>query len=289
MPTNFDMDALRTLLAGIDLGNFARAANEVGRSQSAVSMQMKKLEQQAGVPLFVRKGRGLVPTEAGETFVQHARQIIAMNDDAARSIGAPVAPETLRLGLPQDFFDDVMPITVRTLSKAQPQSHLMVRAGNNHTIYGDIEAGRLDGAIAFFPMNSGAKGTLLCKLPVRWIASRDLELAKHTTQLPLVLFNHPCIFRQAAIASLDRSNTLWRAALTTPSLAAVWAALRSGFGIGVRIEHALPDDIVDVGKKFKLPKLPSVELRLLQAEPASELSDEMMATLKRVTMDVLKQ
>lgn len=289
MITSFDIEALRAAVAGIDQGSFARAANELGRSQSAVSMQLKKLEQQAGTRLFVRKGRGLVPTDAGDALIQYARQIIALNDDAARAVGAAVAPETVRLGLPQDFYDDVMPATVRAFSDLHPEAHVTVRAGNNHMIGDDIEAGRLDAAIAFFPQGSGARGELLCELPVRWLAHQGFaELAQQAT-VPLVLFNHPCLFRQAALASLDRAGLRWRAALTTPSLAAVWAALRSEFGIGVRIEHGRPEDIVDLGTWEGLPALPSVELRLLGTQAASPLAGDMMTVLKGITIDVLEK
>ena len=289
MTTSFDIDALRAVVAGVEQGSFARAANELGRSQSAVSMQLKKLEQQAGARLFVRRGRGLVPTETGEALVRYARRIVALHDEAARAVGAAVAPETVRLGLPQDFYDDVMPATVRAFADRHPEVHVTVRAGNNHTIDDAVEAGRLDGAIAFFPKASGGKGEVLCELPVRWLAHEGFAEPAPRTAMPLVLFNHPCLFRQAALASLDRAGRRWRAALTTPSLQAVWAALRSDFGVGVRVEHGVPADIVDVGDRACLPPLPPVELRLLGTPAASPLVGDLMALLKGVTMDVLTQ
>src|ERR1700745_721111 len=100
MKPNFDMDALRTMVVGTELGSFARAASQLGRSQSAVSMQLKKVEQPAGAPLFRRNGRSLVPTEAGDVLLAYARRIIALNDEAAASIGAAVAAASVRMGLP---------------------------------------------------------------------------------------------------------------------------------------------------------------------------------------------
>ena len=99
----FDINALRAIVAGTELRSFARAATQLGRSQSAISMQLKKLEQQAGTQLFVRKGRALVPTDAGESLVAYARRIIALNDEAALALGATATTATVRLGLPQDF------------------------------------------------------------------------------------------------------------------------------------------------------------------------------------------
>ena len=240
MSTHFDVAALRAMLSGIEQGSFVRAANELNRSQSAVSMQLKKLEQQAGIKLFERKGRGLVPTEAGETLLSYARQIITLNDEAARALGAATKQETLRLGLPQDFYEDVMPATMNEFSVEHPDVHINVRAGNNHIIEDEIDAGRLDGAIAFFPKGTCSKGELLCELPIQWLAHKEFTELKKGAEIPLVLFNHRCLFRQHALASLDNAGQRWRKVLTTPSLAAVWSALRSGFGVGVRVEHCVP-------------------------------------------------
>ncbi len=288
MTTNFDIDALRAVVSGIEQGSFARAAVELGRSQSAVSMQLKKLEQQAGVQLFARKGRGLVPTEAGEAFTEYARQIISLNDEAARAVGAAVAPETVRLGLPQDFYDDVMPATLNAFSDLHPGVHVTVRAGNNDKLYDEIEAGRLDCAIAFFLKNSATKGELLCELPLLWLAHKDFSELDKSALVPLVLFNHPCLFRQLALAALDKAGCRWRAVLTTPSLAAVWAALQSGFGVGVRVERRVPNDVVSVGHWPALPYLPPVELRLIGSQSASPAAREMMDVLRRTTLDLIE-
>lgn len=288
MKTSFDIDALRAVVFGIEQGSFARAAIELGRSQSAVSMQLKKLEQQAGVQLFVRKGRGLAPTEAGETFAKYARRIIALNDEAARAMGASVAPETVRLGMPQDFYDDVMPATMDAFAGAYPEVQIAVRAGNNYMIYDEVEAGRLDAAIAFFPSDSSGKGELLCELPLRWLAHEGFPEISESAPVPLALFTHPCLFRQVTLASLDRSGRPWRAVLTTPSLGAIWAALRSEFGIGVRVRHNVPADIVDVSHWPGLPDLSTVELRLLESDSASPIAREMVALLRAKTMELIR-
>lgn len=278
---NFDMDALRTIVTGADLGSFARAAIHLGRSQSAVSMQLKKLEHQTGTQLFTRKGRGLVPTEAGEAFIAYARRIIALNDEAALSVGLVVPSALVRLGLPQDFFDDVMPATLQSFSRTYDNSHVDVIAGENHSIAQEVRAGRIDAAIAFFQPGSPDEGEILCELPMRWLAHQDRVEDILRDPLPLILFNHPCLFRQAALSVLDQSKTPWRAALTTPSLPAVWAALRSGLGIAVRTDHAKPEEMINVENLFELPKLPAIELRLLHApeisKPARGLAEALRA------------
>src|SRR5215469_250837 len=117
MRPTFDMDALRTMVVGVELGSFSRAAAQLGRSQSAVSMQLKKLEQQADRRLFRRNGRGLVPTEAGDALLAYARRIIALNDEAASSVGATAMAASVRVGLPQEFVEDVIPGAIAQFSR----------------------------------------------------------------------------------------------------------------------------------------------------------------------------
>lgn len=281
----FDIDALRAVVAGIELRSFARAAVELGRSQSAISMQLKKLEHQAGTPLFVRKGRGLVPTEAGEALAAYARRIIALNDEAARALGAAVTTETVRLGLPQDFFDDVMPATLSAFTGDHPDVHVEVRAGPNHALADEIRAGRLDGAIVFFPEGAGGEGERLCTLPMHWLMHEAFAdgMARH--RVPLVMFDHPCLFRQATLAALDRADRRWRVAVTTPSLPGIWGALRSKLGLAVRTGHGVPDDIVCAGDDLDLPELPAIELRMLGAQNATPAAQDLCEALRRETID----
>ena len=285
MRSTFDMDALRTMVVGTELGSFARAASQLGRSQSAVSMQLKKLEEQAGRPLFRRNGRGLVPTEAGDALLAYARRIIALNDEAAASLGATAAAASVRMGLPQDFFEDVMPDTILRFSRRQPGVHVEVRAGRNYALEEDVRAGRLDVAVAFFQPGSDTHGTRVISLPMLWLGGKRLAKPSTNDPIPLVLFDHPCLFRQTALQTLERNRLRWRLSLTTPSLPGVWAALRSGHGISIRTAHRVPAGIRDVGPEFDLPKLPQIELRMLTASElspgASDLRDILDHVIRR--------
>lgn len=285
MRRNFDMDALRTIVVGTELGSFARAASRLGRSQSAVSMQLKKLEEQAGRALFRRNGRGLVPTEAGDALLAYARRIVALNDEAAASVGATAAAASVRLGLPQDFCGDVMAEAIRRFSRQRPGIHVEMRAGRNHALEEDVRAGRIDIAVAFYPVGSGSYGTRIASLPMLWLAAGDYSRPPSSDPLPLVLYDHPCLFRQAALQTLERKGLPWRLALTTPSLPGVWAAVRSGHGISVRTAYGIPTGVRDIGSSFGLPKLPPVELRSLFAtEPSPAASD-----LKSILDDLVRK
>lgn len=280
MPLNFDMDALRSMVVGVELGSFARAAAHLGRSQSAVSMQLKKLEQQAGCPLFLRSGRALLPTEAGERLLSYGRQILALNDEIAVTLGSSTTVATVRLGLPQDYFEDFLSDVLSQFAKIRKNVHVEVRAGRNYALEEDVRAGRLDLALAFFEPKSARRGERLLSLPMRWLAA--LDALPDGEPLPLVLYDHPCLFRQAALRVLEAKGTSWRLALTTPSLPGIWAALRSGHGISVRTSHRIPKGVRDVGADFELPRLPAIELRLLAAETLSSAAQDLSHILNDV-------
>ncbi len=282
MKPTFDMDALRTMVTGFDLGSFARAASQLGRSQSAVSMQLKKLEDQSGQTLFRRNGRGLVPTEAGDSLLMYARRIIALNDEAAASVGATAAAASVRIGLPQDFFEDVMPEALQLFSKQRPSVHVEVRAGRNYALEEEINLGRIDIALAFFKPGSSDRGALIASLPMMWFGSERMNRSEVRDPIPLVVFDHPCLFRQAALQTLEGKKLRWRLSLTTPSLPGVWAALQSGYGISPRTPHCVPAGIHDVGAEFGFPPLPAIEVRILTANELSPAARDLRDVFHRV-------
>ncbi|VVE50245.1 permease [Pandoraea capi] len=282
MTTRFDVDALRTMVAGIDLGSFARAAVQFGRSQSAVSMQLKRLEEQAGQVLFERQGRRLVLTEAGDTLLNYGRRIIELHDEAAVALGASASTVSIRIGLPQDFCEDILPIAVARFARVRPDVHVDVRAGRNYALEEEVRVGKLDMAIAFAEPGQSRTGTLLATLPLYWYASHRLRGWPDASQpVPLVLFDHPCLFRQAAMRALDGKQRAWRLALTTPSLPGVWAALRFGQGVSVRTAHRVPRGIQAL-RAGGLPKLPAIELRLFERSHLTEVGAEFVDLLASV-------
>ena len=117
---NFDVAALRSLVAGVDLGSFAKAAGRVARSSSAVSAQIRKLEEQAGTPLFVKAGRGLALTDAGDAMLRYARRMIELNDEAAGVRGMNL-DGWVRVGLQEDFGEAILPDVLGRFARAHPK------------------------------------------------------------------------------------------------------------------------------------------------------------------------
>jgi DNA-binding transcriptional LysR family regulator len=118
--TNLDMDALRSFVAGIEAGSFAQAADLLGRSTSAVSAQLKKLEEQTGAELVRRSGRGLALTDGGEVMLSYARRLLSINDEALSAVQGPELAGWVRLGIQEDFGESLLPQVLGRFARAHP-------------------------------------------------------------------------------------------------------------------------------------------------------------------------
>jgi DNA-binding transcriptional LysR family regulator len=257
---NLDIDFLRTLVSAEDLGGMNRAAEQVGRSQSAVSQQMRKLEEKVGQPLFRKQGRGLILTEPGELLLKYARRLLALNDEAIAALRGSGLEGVVRFGLPSDFAETWLPAALGQFKRAHPLIRVEASVDRNTVLLERLEKGRLDLAM-FFSDGRHQDAQRLATLPMQWIGSPE-HVWNPAEPVPLVLFEAPCIFRNAGIAALDAAKIPWRIAFTSPSLAGLWAAVAAGLGVSPRTTVHLPDWLEVLGKSSKLPKLPSVDLLL---------------------------
>jgi DNA-binding transcriptional LysR family regulator len=284
------MDALRTMVVGVDLGGFSHAAMRLSRSPSAVSMQLRKLEKQAGQRLFKRNGRGLVLTEAGDILLQYARRVLTVNDEMALAVGAVTKGGTVRIGMPQDLSDTLLPSLLARYSKLRPATHVEVKGGRNYTLADDVASGRLDMALAFAPAGKGGENTI-ATVPTAWFGrARHLGSWRHgpgeDRVVPLVVFDGPCLFREMGIEALARSGTAWRLAMTTPSLASLCCGLRAGLGVSVRTTlAAIPKGLALVASSAGLPQLPPIDIVLYCAAECSPA----VQTFRDLALEIMRR
>ncbi|MDN7890862.1 LysR substrate-binding domain-containing protein [Burkholderia cepacia] len=291
---NFDVAALRSLVAGVDLGSFAKAADRVARSSSAVSAQIRKLEEQAGTPLFVKSGRGLALTDAGDAMLRYARRMIELNDEATAAVRGVNLDGWVRVGLQEDFGEAILPDVLGRFARAHPKVRIEARVARNADLLDRLDANQLDLALVWGdPVSAallsrpGIDSEVIAQVPMQWVgaaggfgvpggADEGAEVgaaAAHASTggraageaLPLVVFDRPCRFFGAATDALDRAGVPWRVAFTTPSLAGLWAAAAAGLGLTVRSHYGLPASVrVLDAASLGLPALPSLPLILLR-------------------------
>ncbi|PWK92481.1 LysR substrate-binding domain-containing protein [Fulvimonas soli] len=280
----FDLDALRAFALGVELGSFARAAGRLARSTSAVSAQLKKLQRQAGAPLLRKAGRGTALTEAGETLLAYARRLLELNDEAAAALRGVALEGWVRLGLPEDFGESLLPAALGRFGRAHPKVRIEARIGRNADLRARMAAGQLDLALVWDDGPVPPHAERLGELPLCWIGTAGAPPPVPAAQepLPLIAFEPPCLMRSLATAALDRAGRPWRLAFTSPSLAGLWAATAAGLGVTVRTRAGLPSGLrpLDHGEQG-LPALPALGLLLVRGEATPPPAVAQLAALLR--------
>lgn len=285
----FDMDVLRSFALGVELGNFAKAADRLGRSTSAVSAQLRKLEEQAGTEIFRKSGRGLVLTEAGETMLAYARRLLDLNDEAAVALQSVKLEGWVRIGLQQDFGEVLLPRVLAGFSRAYPKVRIEAKVARNADLLHNLEAGRLDLALAWDDGHDLPNKQQIAQLPMRWIGPSDQVGWQHAASepLPLVALDNICRFRAAGTAALDAAGIAWRIAFTSPNLGGVWAATAAGLGLTVRTAMTVPSGMrVFADGEYGLPELPLLTLAMYRKDTRP---DPAVVQLETILMERLRE
>jgi len=266
--TNLNMDVLRTFVTGVRLGNFSKAATRIGRSQSAISLQIRRLEQQVGVQLFSRDGRSLTLSEAGKTLYGYAERMIDLNDEAIETVAKKDVEGDIRLGIPPDLAETWLPHMLARFSRSHPGVSMEARVDRNATLLEDVAEKRLDVALVWDRGPPGAAaGEQVAELPIIWIAA-DGNAFSPSDKLPLVVMGEPCLFRAHGLSTLRNAGMDWRITFTSSSLAGLWAATSAGLGLAIRTPAALPVGLSALTHP-SLPDLGTVTLRVHMADEPS--------------------
>lgn len=263
----FELELLRTFVVGVELGSFALAARKLGRSPSALSAQLRRLEEQAGAPVFRKSGRGLALTAVGETLLAYARRLLELDDEAAIAVRGVEVEGWVRFGTQEDLGAGLLPAVLRRFARAHPKVRIEARVARNAELLQRVKSASLDLALVWGDGGAAPNGEHLVQLPMCWIGANEFMPASRSSPLPLAVIESPCQFRDAATAALDRARIPWRLAFTSASLGGVWAATSAGVGLTVRTPLGQPADVRALGPSPRgLPPLPSVGLALHCAE-----------------------
>ena len=251
MPVNLPTDLLRSFAAIVDSGSMLRATERVFVTQSALSLQMKRLEETLQAPLFRRDGRRLSLTPAGETLLGFTREILSTNDRAVAALSGDELAGPARVGLVQDFAETLLTGVLGRFAKLNGETQLQVRVGGSAELLDLLASDRLDVVLCMGPEDDPAA---LRTTPMLWLG--DAALAELDV-LPLAVLELPCRFRDAALAALDAAGRRYRIVLETPSLSALRAAVESDLCITCRTDIVMKRAI-DPDLAPSLPPLPKV-------------------------------
>lgn len=279
---NLDVALLRTFHAVVESGTLAAAANLVSRSQPAVSQQIDRLEELIGQPLFRKKGRQLTLTEAGDVFLNYANRLLELNDEAVSALSSYGLSGSIKLGIPQDFADGFLTDVLARFARAHSSVLIEVRAERNTVLKEQLNRRQLDLAL-MFGEEDGKNTLVLGQVPMVWVGAGEPK--PMSDPIPLVVFEPPCIFRQAAVDALEREGRRWRVSFSSPSLSSQWAAVEAGLGISMRTVIGLRGKLRILGKRDGFPTLKPIGLSL---HMASDKPEPAIEVLQSILVDTLQ-
>lgn len=260
----FDTLSLECFLAVVEAGSFTRAAAKVKRTQSAVSQQIIKLENQLGSPLFLR-GKKLILTPEGEILLTYAKRIILLNREALDRFKQPGLEGEVRFGLPEDFAAVFLSDVLTEYSSLHPLIMLNIECDLTLNLLDRFKNKEFD--LVLLKMSRPEdfpNGINVWSEDLFWVQSRDFIGWKEDQPIPLVLSPHPCVYRSRAIESLEKCQKKWRIVFTSDSYAGKVAAVAAGMGITVLPRNMVPKHLCEVKKSKKLPKLADTHASLLK-------------------------
>lgn len=260
------------MVAICDCGSFTKAAGQVNLTQSAVSLHVKRLEDQVGAPLIVRNARGLRLTEQGEVLQSYARRILALYAEAEQHIGRR-SGGTIRVGAPEYFDLHTLSSLLGQFSSRYPSIRLHIELGIGPDISALVDEGELDLAIVSHEIGEG-DGIPLCREGRVWAAGRAMKL-KPDEPAPLALYPPFCRWRRLTVEELDRAGRSWMLAIQSAGTAGILAALDAGLAVTILPEFNLPPTLKALGRAEALPPLPDFEFVLRRSRSHSPAADHL--------------
>ena len=262
-----ELDLLRTLVAIADTGSFNRAARAVFRTPSAVSMQMKKLEEQVARPLFAKDGRSVILTPDGEALVGYGRRILSLADEAMQRFRAPQIEGRIRLGIPDDYAGQFLPDILTRFAASHPNVEVDVCVQQSFELLEHLDEGRLD--IALVTSGHGRSGGLPVHRELLVWAGLRHGCAHERKPLPLALSHLRCCWRKQAIHALDRAGIPYRIAYSSRHYLGQLAAVMAGLAIAPFPISSVKGDLKIFGEESGLPPLGDIEIELMRGSAAN--------------------
>lgn len=247
---NLDIDLLRTFVAAADTGSFTAAGDLVARTQSAVSIQIKRLEETLDTRVFDRTSRSLALTQAGATLLTYARRMLDLNDESVRAVTAPPVTGEMRVGISEYFQPSAVTNMLARFARAYPRAHVEVRIDLSRSLKKMLAAGELDLVIGRVEPQERIEA--FWQEPLQWVCAKDAAFDAKSP-LPLVVLPPGCGLRELSLALLNKKKRPWRIALTTSGMNGLLPALEAGLGVSILPASLMTGGMRALGREDGLP------------------------------------
>ncbi len=286
MPRNLDLTALRSFVTVLETGGVTRAAHQLHLTQSAVSMQLKRLEDALGQPLLDRAGRGVAPTAQGEQLLGYGRRILALNDEVWDRMTDTAFEGEIRLGVPPDIVYPHIPGILRRIDREYPRVRVQLISSYTLKLRELLDRGEAD-LILTTESETPPEAEYLATQPLVWVGAPNGNAWR---QRPLRLaFESKCLFRPWALDALDEAGIAWEMAVDTNSTRTVEATVIADLAIHAMLESGISAPMEPVTHGGALPELSSSRINMYRArgaagEPVTALADMVRQAYRGVTV-----
>jgi len=264
---NLDLTALRSFVMVADTGGVTRAAHTLNLTQSAVSMQLRRLEETFGRQLYERAGRSVKLTPEGEVLVSYARRLVALNDEVWRRMTEAEFDGAISLGVPHDIINPYIPGLLKRFRRDYPRVRVELVISFTEILLQRLEAGEID-AILTTEAGVGDGGVTVAERRLVWAGAAGGS-AWSQDPLPLA-FERTCAFRKPSFAALDKAGRAWRMITDTQSEAAIHATISADLAIFSQMENTLSPGLAGIGREAGLPELPAFKINYYQSPSMNE-------------------
>ncbi|MGQ8364753.1 LysR family transcriptional regulator [Glaciecola sp. 1036] len=257
------IDNLRTFVTIADLGSFQKAGDLLGRTQPAISLQMKKLESQLEKKLFTKKGQSYQLNPDGQWLYEQARKILSLNDGIFREFTEHKLSGRLRLGIPSEFASTLLPSIVGEFSQRYPDVSLDVTSALSRQLLSPNFRHQFDLILALIPPELPIEGEVLLKDQLVWVCDSNQAVSKQS--INLVVAPDGCVYRSRIIEKLKQQTHAWKITYTNADLYGLIAAMRQGLGITALARSSVPPEL-SIIKDNRLPQLGQINICLIKQE-----------------------
>jgi len=260
-----DLDQLQSFCAIADCGSFTEAARRVNKTQSAVSMQIKRLEERLGQPLLSRDGRSVSLTQHGERLYARARKMLKINAEIMDDFADQEMAGVIRFGVPDDYAVRLLPVILSTFQKSHSRIMIDVCCASSEELLAGMRQGRFD-IICFTQGTNHEYGELFRTERMYWVAAQGGQ-ALHQDPLPIA-GGQTCCWKTNAVEALDRIGREYRVAYTSSNALAIGSAVLTDLAVGFLPESALQPGMMAISETETLPRLRDAEIALMRASHA---------------------
>jgi DNA-binding transcriptional LysR family regulator len=258
-----DVDLLRTFVSICDCGSFTAAARRVGRTQSAVSLQMRRLEDSLGRPLLVRAVSGVSPTEHGQLLLEHARAILARVDAARALFDRGSVEGVVVLGLPDDYAPRILSRVLRSFTELYPEATVSLVVDESRTLVRHLADGSVD--LAFVTEGEGpVGGPVAFRDRITWVAPAEGELHLRDP-VPIAVWDENDGYARRMLPALEAAGRRYRIAVTTRSMTGLRGAVTAGLAVTAFMGSSVTDGMRRLGPEDGFPPLGELAVRLERA------------------------